>query len=116
MNHTEIELSNVREVAVETHSTLMNDPWMYSEAEWCEVSTKHVADVARAANAIQKIARLVSNSAQEPSLTGAKPLDQDTHTGLLQAAEIIGKYLGDLAESMAKTDTMLQAARKSGHE
>ncbi|RQU40213.1 hypothetical protein DF147_21545 [Burkholderia cenocepacia] len=62
-----------------------------------------LADVARAGDAIRTISRLVHNSLSEPERSDAEPLGLSAHLGLLNAAEVIAKYLVDLEERMRQT-------------
>lgn len=83
--------------------TLMRDHWLTGDdSKFALVPTSLLADVHRSSNAIVTIARLVSNSLCEPSMSSAEPLGHAAHLGLLNAAEIIGKYLNEVADRMAE--------------
>ncbi|MBW5807466.1 hypothetical protein FOZ70_22305 [Burkholderia sp. COPS] len=71
-----------------------------SVGEHATVPSNLIGDVNRAADAISTIARLVHNSLCEPEMSGAEPLGLSAHLGLLNAADLIGKYLRDAAVSM----------------
>lgn len=62
-----------------------------------------LADVARAGDALRTISRLVHNSLSEPEMSGAEPLGLSAHLGLLNAAEVIARYLVDLEGRMRQT-------------
>jgi len=82
-------------------AALTRDHWSNDRApELSTVPTSLIGDVHRAAEAIGVIARLVHNSICEPSMSGAESLGQGTHLGLLSAAELIGRYLGEVGEKM----------------
>jgi hypothetical protein len=85
---------------------LMCDHCADGDAEFSMVNSFHIAEIGRASYAIKTIARLVHNSLSEPSMSGAEPLGESAHLGLLCAAEIIGTHLGDVA------DAMLSCARR----
>ncbi|HDR9878284.1 TPA: hypothetical protein QDE50_14610 [Burkholderia cenocepacia] len=68
--------------------------------EYATVPSNLIGDVHRAADAIRTIARLVHNSLCEPEMSGAEPLGLSAHLGLLNAADLVGKYLRDAAASM----------------
>jgi hypothetical protein len=99
---------------------LMQDYWRDAEdPEHSTIPSCCIAEVARASDAITTIARLVHNSIAEPRMSGAEPLGFAAHTGLLAAMEIIGTYLGDMAESMrarARDIEQLANMRGGGHE
>ncbi|WP_157664055.1 hypothetical protein [Burkholderia ubonensis] len=83
---------------------LMNDHWILDdEANLVMIPSSLIADVSRASNAITTIARLVHNSLCEPDMSGAEPLGKSTHLGLLDAAELVGKYLDEIADRMNET-------------
>ncbi|KVS37436.1 hypothetical protein LGN07_32240 [Burkholderia cepacia] len=71
-----------------------------SVGEYATVPSNLIGDVHRAADAIRTIARLVHNSLCEPEMSGAEPLGLSAHLGLLNAADLVGKYLRDAAASM----------------
>ncbi|QUN44123.1 hypothetical protein KEH56_33475 [Burkholderia cenocepacia] len=62
-----------------------------------------LADVARAGDALRIISRLVHNSLSEPEMSDAEPLGLSAHLGLLNAAEVIARYLVDLEGRMRQT-------------
>ncbi|KWB54208.1 hypothetical protein WL36_02190 [Burkholderia ubonensis] len=83
---------------------LMNDHWILDdEASLAMIPASLIADVSRASNAITTIARLVHNSLCEPDMSGAEPLGKSAHLGLLDAAELVGKYLDEIADRMNET-------------
>jgi hypothetical protein len=79
---------------------LMCDHCNGSDAEFSTVNTASIAEILRASLAVRVIARLVHNSLCEPSMSGAEPLGESAHLGLLSAVEIIGTYVGDVAAEM----------------
>ncbi|KVO28337.1 hypothetical protein WJ74_25730 [Burkholderia ubonensis] len=82
----------------------MNDHWILDdEASMAMIPASLIADVSRASNAITTIARLVHNSLCEPDMSGAEPLGKSAHLGLLDAAELVGKYLDEIADRMNET-------------
>lgn len=82
---------------------LMNDHWVTGDdSEFAMVPANLIADVYRASDAITTIARLVHNSTCEPEMSNAEPLGHAAHLGLLNAAEIIGQYLTEVAGRMAE--------------
>lgn len=83
---------------------LMNDHWILDDGAVSATIPAHlIGDVSRASNAIETIARLVHNSLCEPDMSGAEPLGKTAHLGLLDAAELIGKYLDEIATRMNET-------------
>ncbi|MBR7981125.1 hypothetical protein [Burkholderia cenocepacia] len=90
-------------------SVLMNDHWVTDDA-FAMVPANLIADVYRASNAISTIARLVHNSSCEPAMSNAEPLGQAAHLGLLNAAELIGQYLTEVADRMTEG---LQLAKRA---
>lgn len=74
-----------------------------SRAQWGVVLLSDLGDVARAANALRTVARLVHNSLSEPEMSDAEPLGLPAHLGLLNAAEVIAKYLVELENRMRET-------------
>ncbi|MBR8094977.1 hypothetical protein KDX09_37205 [Burkholderia cenocepacia] len=92
-------------------SALMNDHWVTGDdSEFAKVPANFIADVYRASNAICTIARLVHNSSCEPAMSNAEPLGQAAHLGLLNAAELIGQYLTEVADRMTEG---LQLAKRA---
>lgn len=67
------------------------------------VSLSDLGDVARAADALRTISRLVHNSLSEPEMSDAELLGLSAHLGLLNAAEVIAKYLVELETRMRET-------------
>lgn len=82
---------------------LMSDQYVADRAVCGFVSLADLGDVARAADALRTVARLVHNSLSEPEMSGAEPLGLSAHFGLLNAAEVIAKYLVELEERMHET-------------
>ncbi|MCA8407984.1 hypothetical protein LGN09_24050 [Burkholderia cenocepacia] len=92
-------------------SALMNDHWVTGDdSEFAKVPANFIADVYRASNAISTIARLVHNSSCEPAMSNAEPLGQAAHLGLLNAVELIGQYLTEVADRMTEG---LQLAKRA---
>ncbi len=92
-------------VARDSH--LMCDPCALDGLnELSMIHSSRIADVARAGEAITTIARLVNNSLAEPSRSNTPPLGAIAHVGLLNAMEIIGQYLEEVADRMNETATM----------
>ncbi|KVR92150.1 hypothetical protein WK27_05900 [Burkholderia vietnamiensis] len=81
----------------------MSDQYVADRAVCGFVSLADLGDVARAADALRTVARLVHNSLSEPEMSGAEPLGLSAHLGLLNAAEVIAKYLVELEERMHET-------------
>jgi hypothetical protein len=106
--------------AASFRGALMQDHWVDADdPEHSTVPSHYIAEVARASDAITTIARLVHNSISEPKMSSAEPLGFAAHTGLLAAMEIIGTYLGEMAESMrarARAAEALQSMQGAGHE
>lgn len=99
---------------------LMDDHWVTgNDSEFAMVPATLITDVYRASDAITTIARLVHNSSCEPGMSNAEPLGQAAHLGLLNAAELIGKYLTELADRMVEGLQLAKRARESaevGHD
>lgn len=98
------------------HGALMRDLYAGDDRAQCGfVSLSDLGDVARAADALRTVARLVHNSLSEPEMSDAEPLGLSAHVGLLNAAEVIGKYLVDLETRMRETaDSYAQFKAKHG--
>ena len=80
---------------------LTSDHWSLDDTpELSKIPSSLIADVSRASNAIETIARIVHNSLCEPEMHDAEPLGYSAHLGLLDAAELIGKHLADIAVRM----------------
>jgi len=93
---------------------LMNDHWVTGDgSEFAMVPADLIADVYRASNAISTIARLVHNSSCEPGMSNAEPLGQAAHLGLLNAAELIGQYLTEVADRMLEGLQLAKHANES---
>lgn len=93
--------------ATSFHGALASDRWMNDDdPEFSTVHTFCVAEVSRAASAITEISRIVHNSLNEPACSGAEPLGLSAQMALLDGLEIIGRYLGDLGDSMRETAGM----------
>jgi len=83
---------------------LMRDLYAGADRAQCGfVSLSDLGDVARAADALRTISRLVHNSLSEPEMSDAEPLGLSAHLGLLNAAEVIAKYLVELETRMRET-------------
>jgi len=82
---------------------LMRDQYVADHAQCGFVSLSDLGDVARAADALRTVARLVHNSLCEPEMSDAEPLGLSAHLGLLNAAEVIAKYLVELENRMRET-------------
>ncbi|MBU9438704.1 hypothetical protein LGM85_13855 [Burkholderia multivorans] len=83
---------------------LMRDHYAADHAAQCGfVSLSDLGDVARAADALRTVARLAHNSLCEPEMSDAEPLGLSAHLGLLNATEVIAKYLVKLEERMRET-------------
>ncbi|WP_146126340.1 hypothetical protein [Burkholderia multivorans] len=83
---------------------LTSDHWSLDDTpELSKIPSSLIADVSRASNAVETIARIVHNSLCEPEMHDAEPLGRSAHLGLLDAAELIGKYLADIANRMNET-------------
>ncbi|WP_157768080.1 hypothetical protein [Burkholderia ambifaria] len=77
---------------------LTSDHWSLDDTpELSKIPSSLIADVSRASNAIETIARIVHNSLCEPEMHDAEPLGHSAHLGLLDAAELNGKYLAEIA-------------------
>ncbi|MBK1820343.1 hypothetical protein [Burkholderia orbicola] len=84
-------------------SALMSDHFVTGDgSEFAMVPANLIADVYRASNAISTIARLVHNSSCEPKMSHAEPLGEVAHLGLLDAAELVGQYLSEVADRMVE--------------
>ncbi|MCI3206539.1 MULTISPECIES: hypothetical protein [Pandoraea] len=79
---------------------LVKDWWTEGEPERYVIHSGHVADIRRASAAVTTIARLVHNSISEPLMSGVEPLGAPAHLGLLNALEIVGAHLHEVAEHM----------------
>ncbi|MBU9373433.1 hypothetical protein KTE28_03680 [Burkholderia multivorans] len=82
---------------------MMSDHWVAADDAFAMVPAAFIADVYRASDAITTISRLVHNSSCEPEMSNAEPLGHAAHLGLLSAAEIIGRYLNEVADRMAES-------------
>jgi hypothetical protein len=95
--------------AASFRGALMQDHWVDADdPEHSTVPSHYIAEVARASDAIS-----------EPKMSSAEPLGFAAHTGLRAAMEIIGTYLGEMAESMrarARAAEALQSMQGAGHE
>lgn len=93
---------------------LMDDHWVTgNDSEFAMVPANLIADVYRASDAITTIARLVHNSSCEPGMSNAEPLGQAAHLGLLNAAELIGQYLTEVADRMVEGLQLAKCANDS---
>ena len=72
--------------------------------EHSTVRSALIGDVHRAGDAICTIAPLVHNSLCEPDMSGVEPLGLSAHLGLLNAAELVGKHLAEIADKMRDAD------------
>lgn len=80
---------------------LMRDSWMIDDDLYLStVPSDLIGDVSRAGDALRTIGRLMHNSLCEPEATGAEPLGLSAHLGLMNAAELIGHRLADIADHM----------------
>ncbi|WP_293046546.1 hypothetical protein [Paraburkholderia sp.] len=71
--------------------------------EWSTVSSDLIGEISRASNAISTISRLVHNSLCETVDdvdVDVVPLGHEAHCGLLNAADLIGQYLHQIAGKM----------------
>ncbi|MFW6851842.1 hypothetical protein ACODYM_11155 [Burkholderia gladioli] len=78
----------------------------YTGSDPCQGGFVHfsdLGDVARAADALRTISRLVHNSLAEPEMSDAEPLGLSAHLGLMNAADLIAKYLLELEGRMRAT-------------
>ncbi|KVH52891.1 hypothetical protein WS89_31130 [Burkholderia sp. MSMB1072] len=83
---------------------LTSDHWSRDDfPELTKIPTSLIADVGRASNAVTTIARIVHNSLCEPDMSDAVPLGHFAHLALLDAAELVGKYLAEIADRMNET-------------
>jgi hypothetical protein len=73
------------------------------DQEHSTIKTYCIAEVSRASDAVETIARIVHNSLSEPSMSGAEPLGHAAHTALLGGVEILGRYLREIADTMRRT-------------
>ncbi|KWA06626.1 hypothetical protein WT36_15065 [Burkholderia territorii] len=79
----------------------MSDHWTRDDyPKLAKIPITLIAEVSRASNAIRTISRIVHNSVCEPDMSDAEPLGQSAHLGLLDAAELVGKYLAEIADRM----------------
>lgn len=86
------------------HGALMRDHYAGADrGQSGFVSLSDLGDVARAADALRTVARLAHNSLSEPEMSDAEPLGLSAHLGLLNAAEVIAKYLVELESRMRET-------------
>ena len=77
------------------------DHWLIDEeSDSSMVPSDCIAEMSRASEAISTIARIVHNSLSEPKMSGAEPLGLSAHLDLLGGMEIIGKYVGEMADKM----------------
>ncbi|MCA8086972.1 hypothetical protein [Burkholderia cenocepacia] len=95
---------------------LMRDLYAGDDRGQCGfVSLSDLGDVARAADALRTVARLVHNSLSEPEMSDGEPLGLSAHLGLLNAAEVIAKYLVELETRMRETaDSYAQFKAEQG--
>ncbi|AOI92559.1 hypothetical protein WS57_28200 [Burkholderia pseudomultivorans] len=93
---------------------MMSDHWVTGDdSEFAMVPANLIADVYRASDAITTISRLVHNSSCEPGMSNAEPLGQAAHLGLLNAAELIGQYLTEVADRMVEGLQLAKRANES---
>ncbi|MCA8203172.1 hypothetical protein LGM71_19150 [Burkholderia sp. AU33545] len=93
---------------------MMSDHWVTDDdSEFALVPANLIADVYRASDAITTIARLVHNSSCEPAMSNAEPLGHAAHLGLLNAAEIVGQYLTEVADRMLEGLKLAKHASES---
>ncbi|AOJ74664.1 MULTISPECIES: hypothetical protein [Burkholderia cepacia complex] len=92
---------------------LTSDHWVADDDAFAMVPATLIADVYRASDAIATISRLVHNSSCEPEMSNAEPLGQAAHLGLLNAAELIGQYLTEVADRMVEGLQLAKRARDS---
>ncbi|QTO42165.1 hypothetical protein [Burkholderia latens] len=86
------------------HGALMRDQYAGDDhVQGGFVQFTDIGDVARAADALRTISRLVHNSLSEPEMSDAEPLGLSAHLGLLNAADLIAKYLVELEKRMRET-------------
>ncbi|HEM7881366.1 TPA: hypothetical protein U2L31_007858 [Burkholderia contaminans] len=82
-------------------SALTSDHWSLDDTpELSKIPSCLIADISRASNAVETIARIVHNSLCEPEMHDVETLGHSAHLGLLDAAELIGKYLAEIAGRM----------------
>ncbi|MDN7582961.1 hypothetical protein [Burkholderia orbicola] len=94
---------------------LMRDQYVADRAQCGFVSLSDLGDVARAADALRAVARLVHNSLCESEMSDTEPLGLSAHLGLLNAAEVIAKYLVELESRMRETvDSYAQFKAEQG--
>lgn len=94
---------------------LMRDQYVADHAQCGFVSLSDLGDIARAADALRTVARLVHNSLCEPEMSDAEPLGLSAHLGLLNASEVIAKYLVELETRMRETaDSYAQFKAEQG--
>lgn len=98
---------------------LMNDHWILDdEAGLATIPADLIGDVSRASNAIMTISRILHNSLCEPDMSGAEPLGKTAHLGLLDAAELVGKYLDEIADRMneaAQCHAKFEQSKEKNH-
>ncbi|PLZ02555.1 hypothetical protein CY652_10615 [Burkholderia sp. WAC0059] len=91
----------------------MQDGWtMPDSPEHAMVESRSLAEVQRAASAITTISMLLRNSLGEPEGTGTGPLGRDAHYGLLDALQIIGKYLHEVGEQMSEISGLFRECER----
>ena len=89
-----------------------------TDPERSTIPTAFLADLSRVGDAVKTISRLLHNSLSEPSMSGAEPLGEAAHLGLLNALEVIGDHVSSLEESMRQNAAdhvaLMRMAREQG--
>lgn len=96
---------------------LTNDRWATPEGpEFCAVRFADLRKMERACAAIWAIARIVGNSANEPEISAAQPLDDWIVSNLIGGIESLCNHMVDLVESTVDESNPVHRVTESEEE